>query len=82
MGEMAGVGTPLIPSLGLVEGEVLSYLEEHGEATLHGLTRVLDWSTAPIAMAVGAVIREGLVRGIRHDLEVVLEPRRRGGDER
>ena len=77
MGETDGVGAPRITSLGLVEGEVLTYVEEHGAATLHGLTRVLDWSAALITMAVGALIRQGLVRGSQRELEVVLEALRK-----
>jgi len=76
-------GIPLITSLGLIEGEVLTYLEQHGATRLRGLVRELEWPARMVMMAVGALIREGLVRGVQHELEIIVEllrkaPRRRG----
>lgn len=69
-------GTPLVTSLGLVEGEVLLYLEEHGPTSLQELIRELEWSARLVVMGVGALIRQGLIRGIQKDVTVVvsLEP--------
>lgn len=64
----------VVTLVGLVEGEVLTYLEEHGAATLRGLIRALDWPAPFVTMGVGALIRHGLVKGVQHDLEIVLEP--------
>jgi len=72
--EPAGsAGGSVVTLVGLVEGDVLAYLEGHGSATLRELIRALEWSAPLVTMGVGALIRQGLVRGIRHDLEVVLE---------
>jgi hypothetical protein len=68
--------TPLITSLGLIEGEVLTYLEQHGATKLRGLIRELEWPARMVMMAVGALIREGLVRGVQHELEIIVEPLR------
>ena len=42
MGETDGIGAPRITLWGLVEGQALSYPEEHGAAILQRLTRVLE----------------------------------------
>ena len=66
--------TPLITTLGLVEGEVLTFLGDHGATTLRALIRELEWPARMIMMAVGALIREHLVRATQRELEVILEP--------
>ena len=65
---------PLITTLGLIEGEVLTFLEDHGATTLRALIRELEWPARMIMMAVGALIREHLVRATQRELEVILEP--------
>ena len=80
--------TSLITSLGLIEGEALTYVEEHGATTLRRLIQALEWPARLVMMAVGALIRNGLVRAIPHELEVIIEPvlrpttDLRGGNER
>lgn len=74
--EMEKKGDPLVTQLGIIEGEVLTYLEQGGRTTLRQLIRDLEWPAPMITMAIGAAIRQGLVRATRHDLEVVLEPER------
>lgn len=76
------MGTPLVTVLGVVEGEILSYLEAHGASTMRRIIRMLEWPTMVVVMGVGALIRQGLVRGIRRDLEVVLEPASPDGPSR
>ncbi len=66
--------TPLITTLGLIEGEVLTFLEEHGATTLRALIRELEWPARMVMMAVGALVREHLVRATQRELEVILEP--------
>lgn len=66
----------LMTPLGLVEGEVLRYLDRRGSATLRRLNRELRWPAYMVMMAVGALIRAGLVRGVQHELEVILKLRR------
>ncbi len=66
----------LMTPVGVVEGEVLAYLDRHGCATLRRLNQELAWPAYMVMMAVGALIRAGLVRGIQHELQVVIHPRR------
>ena len=66
----------LMTTIGVVEGEVLTYLESHGPTSLRRLMRELDWASPLVIMAVGALVRQGLVRATQHDLEVILEPER------
>ena len=62
--------------LGLVEGEVLEHLDRHHTVTLRRLNRELAAPAYMVMMAVGALIRAGLVRGAQHDLEVIVQPRK------
>ena len=71
------LGSTLMTVLGLVEGDALTYLEEQGSTTLRRLIRELDWPATLVTMAVGALIRQGLARGVRHELEIIIEPRRK-----
>ncbi|MBI1952636.1 MAG: hypothetical protein HYT90_05645 [Candidatus Omnitrophica bacterium] len=66
----------LMTRLALVEGEVLTYLEDRGTTTLRRLIRDLEWAAPLVMMGVGALIRAGLVRATQHDLEVLVEARR------
>ncbi len=68
-------GPSLMTPLGLVEGAVLTYLDEHGATRLRDLTRTLGWSASMVRMGVGALIREGLVEGRYQDLNVIVSPR-------
>ena len=68
-------GPSLMTSLGLMEGEVLTYLEEHGATMLRELIRKLGRSTAMVMMGVGALIREGLVEGSQQDVNVMVSLR-------
>ena len=63
----------LMTPIGIVEGEVLTYLEEHGATTLRHLTREMGWPTTMIMMAVGALVRAGLARATQHELEVIVD---------
>lgn len=65
----------LMTPLGIVEGEALLHLEEHGATALRQLIRELEWPAPLVTMAVGALIRHGLVKASQHELEVLLEPR-------
>jgi hypothetical protein len=62
----------LMTPLGLVGGDILTYLENHGDTPLRRLTRELDWPSWMVMMGVGSLIREGLAQASRHDLEVVV----------
>ena len=69
-------GRALVTSLGIIEGEVLLYLDVSGATTVRRLIRELEWPAPMVTMGVGALIREGLVRARQHELEVIIEPRR------
>ena len=70
-----GLEGSLITSLGIVEGEVLEYLDSHQGVSLRRLNQELEWPAYMVMMAVGALIRESLVQGTRGDLEVVVKRR-------
>ena len=75
IGAGTGAGsTPMVTMLGVVEGDILNFLETHGTLTLRRLIRMVEWPTMMVVMGVGALIREGLVRAVRRETEVVLEP--------
>jgi len=67
-------GASLMTPLGLVEGEILTHLEEHGVTTLRMLIGDLGWPSTMVMMAGGALIRAGLARATQHGLEVLIEP--------
>ncbi len=69
-------GTPVITTVGIISGEILTDLEQHGSSTLRRLIRELSWPMPLVVMAVGALVREGLIRASQHDLEMVIELRR------
>ena len=67
-------GTPLITTLAMVEGEVLSYVEQYGASTLRELTRTLEWPPRLITMAVGGLVRERLVKATQFAFDIIVEP--------
>lgn len=66
----------LMTPLGVVEGEVLAYLEREEVSTLRRLNREIRQPAYMVMMAVGALIRAGLIRGIQHELDVVVKRRK------
>ncbi len=66
-------GASLITLVGIVSGEVLACIERRGRTTLRGLTRELGRPSTLVLMAVGALIRQGLVRGSHGGADTVLE---------
>ena len=48
-------------------------IERRGRTTLRRLTRELHWPSTLVMMAVGALIRQGLVRGSQGGVDTVLE---------
>ena len=65
--------TALMIPLSLVSGDVFMYLEAHGTTSLRRLIRELEWSAPMVMMAVGTLVREGLVHATPHDLDVIVE---------
>lgn len=69
-------GPSLMTPIGVVEGEVLSYLDRHESTTLRRLNQALEWPAYLVMMGVGALIRAGLVRGEQRDLEIIVTARK------
>ena len=63
----------LMTVLGIAEGDVLEYLEGHGAASLYRVIQTQEWPSSMVIMAVGALIRQGLIRGDQRRLEPVHE---------
>ena len=61
--------------LAMVEGDVLSYLDEHGPATLQQLVRIMHWSAPMVTMGVGALIRSALADGAQRGSEIIVRAR-------
>jgi len=74
MAKAKSEGVSLKAVLGIVEGEILLYLEEHGFGRLRKIVRDLDWPMDEIIIAVGALIHEGLVEVRRDRFGVLLQP--------
>ncbi|MFH1857583.1 MAG: hypothetical protein ABH845_01580 [Candidatus Omnitrophota bacterium] len=67
--------TSLMTMVGLVEGDILTYLEENGPTALGQVVQDLEWPSRLVMMAAGSLIRRGLVRAAQDDLAIVLELR-------
>lgn len=73
-------GVSLMTPVGVIEGEILQELETLGATTIRQLVRKLDWPASLVIMAIGALIRAGLVCGRHHELEIVVRlPNQEGG---
>jgi DNA-binding MarR family transcriptional regulator len=59
--------------LGLIEGDILNYLEDSPHESLHQLIHELKWEPCVISMAAGSLIRQGLIRTVRVGRDVMLE---------
>lgn len=68
--EVASLMTPIA----LIEGEVLSYLEEHGTATAKKLVDELKWPATLVLMGIGALVRSGLIQAKKIGYQVLLLP--------
>ncbi len=64
----------LMTPLGLAAGEILTEVEWSGATTLRRLIRKLDWPMYLVLMAVGVLVRQGLIRATQRELEVIVEP--------
>ncbi len=75
LGASAGTDGPsLITLLGVVSGEVLLYTERQGRTTLRHLIQTLEWPASFIMMGVGALVRQGLLRALQQEVDIILEP--------
>ena len=64
--------THLMTRLALVEGSILERLEGVRMISLHELMELKEWEPCAIAMAVGSLVRQGMIRSIERDQEVFL----------
>lgn len=64
----------LMTPLGLAEGELLAYLEEHGATSLRCLRRHLPWPGLLVTMAAGALIRQRLCLAHQSQADIILDP--------
>lgn len=67
-----GNGRSLMTTLGLIEGEVVTYLEGRGSSTLRQVVQEVEGPARLIMMATGSLIRKGIIAGYQRELEVLL----------
>ena len=65
----------LMTKLGVLEGIILEKLDEARIVTLQELMETLQYNPCVITMAVGSLIRQGVIRGREHGQDVFLERR-------
>lgn len=63
----------LMTKLGLLEGVILEKIEESKMVTLQELMVALHGNPCIITMAVGSLIRQGVIRSSEHGQDVFLE---------
>ena len=71
---MQDADASLMTLIGSAEGEILTRLEGRRPSTLRGLIRQLPWPAHLTTMAVGGLIRAGLIRARQQGGEVLVEP--------
>jgi hypothetical protein len=57
-----------------MEGEVLEFVEKKGVTTFRHARKELEGSPDDIAMAVGSLVRQGVLRGVQKGKHLYLEP--------
>ncbi len=64
--------TYLVTRLALVEGEILERVENSNEVTVHQLMEAIEWEPCAVAMAIGSLMRQGVIRGVEDGENVIL----------
>lgn len=64
--------TYLVTRLELVEGEILERIENSKEVTVHTLMEAVEWEPCAVAMAIGSLIRQGVILGVEDGENVIL----------
>lgn len=64
----------LMTPLGLIEGDILRYVETRALTVIQDLIHDLEWPAHMILMAAGSLVRRGHVRAIQNEAVLVLEP--------
>lgn len=65
--------THLITRLALIEGSILERLERERIMALQELMEELEWEPCAIAMAVGSLVRQGIIRTKEQDQDIFIE---------
>ena len=65
--------TYLTTRLGLVEGEILERLENEKIIILRELMEQLGWESCAVSMAVGSLVRQGMIQCREYGRNVFLE---------
>ncbi len=65
--------THIVMRVALIEGDIIERLEHSNPMTLRQLIENLKLEPCAAAMAVGSLIRQGLIRSFEHEGEVVVE---------
>ena len=64
----------LVTELGMIEGEILLWLESEGGTNARDLVRQMPWPSRQVMMAIGSLIRQGLARGVERELDITVQP--------
>lgn len=65
--------THLMTRLALIEGSIIEKLEDEKAMTLRELMKDVEWEPCAVSMAIGSLIRQGMVRCREYDKHVLLE---------
>lgn len=65
--------TSLMTRLAIIEGSILEQIEKNVYVTVHQLMEELEWGPCAIAMSVGSLVRQGILRSFENKQEVYLE---------
>ena len=65
--------TYLITRLELIEGSILERLEKEKYMAIRELMEALEWEPCVVTMAVGSLMRQGMIRCSEYGKDVFLE---------
>lgn len=65
--------TNLITRLALIEGSILERLEMDRVVELRELMEELEWEPCTIAMAVGSLVRQGMIKSTERGQSIFIE---------
>lgn len=71
--EETTAAAPLITAIGLIEGDLLETLESRGPMSAYRLVHTQDCPASLVLMAIGDLIRTGLIQGTEARLELTSE---------
>lgn len=65
--------THLMTRLALIEGSILERLEKEKYMAIRELMEELEWEPCAVTMAVGSLVRQGMIQCAEYDKDVFLE---------